>query len=42
MAISDRISVMRQGQYMGTVNKEKTSPLDLTKRMIGREVFLNI
>lgn len=27
---------------MGTVNKEETSPLDLTKRMIGREVFLNI
>lgn len=42
MEISDRISVMRQGQYMGTVKKEETSPLDLTKRMIGREVFLNI
>ena len=42
MQISDRITVMRQGQYMGTVNKEDTSPLDLTKRMIGREVFLNI
>ena len=32
MEISDRISVMRQGQYMGTVNVEETSPLDLTKR----------
>ena len=42
MEISDRISVMRQGQYMGTVNKDETTPLDLTKRMIGREVFLNI
>ena len=42
MEISDRISVMRQGNYMGTVEKEKTSPLDLTKRMIGREVFLDI
>ncbi len=42
MEISDRISVMRQGMYMGTVDKEETSPLDLTKRMIGREVFLNI
>ena len=42
MAISDRISVMRQGTYMGTVAKEETSPLDLTKKMIGREVFLNI
>lgn len=42
MEISDRITVMRQGTYMGTVNKDETSPLDLTKRMIGREVFLNI
>lgn len=42
MEISDRISVMRQGTYMGTVEKEETSPLDLTKKMIGREVFLNI
>lgn len=42
MEISDRISVMRQGEYMGTVDKDKTTPLDLTKRMIGREVFLNI
>ncbi len=42
MEISDRISVMRQGKYMGTTNREDTSPLDLTKRMIGREVFLNI
>ena len=42
MEISDRISVMRQGTYMGTVNKEETTPLDLTKKMIGREVFLNI
>lgn len=42
MDISDRISVMRQGQYVGTVNKEDTSPAELAKMMIGREVFLNI
>lgn len=42
MEISDRISVMRHGLYMGSVSKEETSPLDLTKKMIGREVFLNI
>ena len=42
MEISDRISVMRQGLYMGIVSKEETSPLDLTKKMIGREVFLHI
>ncbi len=42
MDISDRISVMRQGQYIGTVKKENTSPAELAKMMIGREVFLNI
>lgn len=42
MEISDRISVMRQGLHMGIVFKEETSPLDLTKKMIGREVFLHI
>ncbi|MCR4907253.1 MAG: ABC transporter ATP-binding protein [Lachnospiraceae bacterium] len=42
MEISDRISVMRQGNYMGTVDRDETSPVDLTKRMIGREVFLNV
>lgn len=42
MEISDRISVMRQGNYIGTVNKEDTSPVQLAKMMIGREVFLNI
>ena len=42
MEISDRISCMRQGQYTGTVNKTETNPTELTKMMIGREVFLNI
>ena len=42
MEISDRISVMRQGLHMGIVSKEETSPLDLTRKMIGREVFLHI
>ncbi|MDO4787897.1 MAG: ABC transporter ATP-binding protein [Johnsonella sp.] len=42
MEISDRVSVMRQGEYMGTVNKTETSPQELTKLMIGRDVFLNI
>ena len=42
MEISDRISCMRQGAYTGTVNKTETSPTELTKMMIGREVFLNI
>ncbi|MEG2016991.1 MAG: ABC transporter ATP-binding protein, partial [Clostridium sp.] len=42
MEISDRISVMRQGEYIGSVDKKDTSPRELAKMMIGREVFLNI
>lgn len=42
MEISDRVSVMRQGEYIGSVDKKDTSPRELAKMMIGREVFLNI
>lgn len=42
MKISDRISVMRQGAYIGTVQKSETNPAQLAQMMIGREVFLNI
>jgi len=42
MEISDRISVMRQGAYIGTVNKAETSEAELARMMIGRDVFLNI
>ena len=42
MKISDRISVMRGGEYIGTVNKADTNQKELAKMMVGREVFLNI
>ena len=42
MEISDRITVMRDGQYMSTVNKEDTDINQLAKLMVGREVFLNV
>jgi ABC-type uncharacterized transport system ATPase subunit len=42
MDISDCISVMRQGKHIGTVDKKDTSPVELSKMMIGREIFLNI
>ncbi|OLS02661.1 ABC transporter ATP-binding protein [Tissierella creatinophila] len=42
MEISDRITVMRDGQYMNTVNKEDTDIDELAKLMVGREVFLNV
>lgn len=42
MEISDRITVMRHGQYINTVNTEETSMAEIAKMMVGREVFLNI
>lgn len=42
MEISDRITVMRQGEYMGTVNKEETNPAELARMMVGRDVLLNV
>lgn len=42
MEISDRITVMRTGKYIATVNKEDTNTTELAKMMVGREVFLSI
>ncbi len=42
MQISDRISVMRQGQYIGTIGREEATYAKLANMMIGREVFLNV
>lgn len=41
MDISDRITIMRQGRYIDTVNKNETNIKELAKMMVGREVFLN-
>jgi len=38
MQISDRISVLRDGKLIATVNKNETTPGDLSKLMVGREV----
>ena len=42
LEISDRISVMRDSKYMGTVDCKGTTAEELTKLMIGRNVSLNI
>ena len=42
MEISDRITVMRAGEVVGTIGKEETNPRELSKMMVGREVFLDI
>lgn len=41
MKISDRVSVMRAGKYITTVQKEEVTIPQLAKLMVGREVFLN-
>ncbi|WP_157153722.1 ABC transporter ATP-binding protein [Brachyspira murdochii] len=42
MEISDRITIMRQGQYIDTVNKTETNVKELAKMMVGRDIFLNV
>lgn len=42
MKISDRISVMRAGKYITTVDKADTTVPELAKLMVGREVFFSM
>ena len=42
MEISDRVTIMRQGKHVDTVNISDTSVPEIAKMMVGREVFLNI
>jgi simple sugar transport system ATP-binding protein len=38
MAITDRVTVLRGGRLVGTVKTAETSPVELAKMMVGREV----
>ncbi len=42
MAISDKVSVLRKGQYIGTVDTALSNPQSLTDMMVGRAVSLDI
>ncbi len=42
MEISDRVSVLRKGEYIGTVETSQTSETELTEMMVGKKVSLNI
>lgn len=42
MAISDRITVMRNGTVQGTLSVEEATKEKIATLMVGREVFLNI
>ena len=40
MAVSDRVSVLRKGRYIGTVDTASTSKEELSRMMVGRPVQL--
>ncbi|NLL63108.1 MAG: ABC transporter ATP-binding protein [Ruminococcaceae bacterium] len=42
VAISDRVSVLRKGEYVGTLKTKETNELELTEMMVGKKVDLNI
>ncbi len=42
MAITDNVSVMRQGQMVATVPTKETSPEQLAELMVGRRVLLRV
>ena len=42
MEISDRVSVLRKGQYIATVNTSETSIQQLTEMMVGQKIDLDI
>ena len=42
LALSDRVSVLRKGEYIGTVNTKETGESELTEMMVGKKIALNI
>ena len=42
LSLSDRVSVLRKGEYIGTVNTSETNEAQLTEMMVGQKVSLNI
>ena len=42
LAISDRVSILRKGEYIGTVETSKTNVKELTEMMVGKKVDLKI
>lgn len=42
LSLSDRVSVLRKGEYIGTVNTAETTENELTEMMVGKKVELNI
>src|SRR5690606_37352413 len=42
MAITDAVSVMRQGEMVATLKTSETSPEEIAELMVGRRVLLNV
>lgn len=42
LSLSDRVSVLRRGEYIGTVKTSETNENELTEMMVGKKVSLNI
>ena len=42
LELSDRVAVLRKGEYIGTVKTAETNESELTEMMVGQKVSLNI
>lgn len=42
MAVADRVSVLRRGRYMGTLDVKDTNEAELAERMVGRAVKFTV
>ena len=42
MEISDRVTILRKGEYVGTVNTAETNEKQLTEMMVGKKIDLKI
>ena len=42
LEVSDRVSILRRGEYIGTVDTKDATELSLTEMMVGQKVNLNI
>ncbi len=42
LSLSDRVSVLRKGEYVGTINTSEADESKLTEMMVGKKIDLNI
>ncbi len=42
LSLSDKVAVLRKGEYIGTVNTAETNEAGLTEMMVGKKITLNI